>query len=179
MSSFILRPLEEHDQAKAVLAHHLLAQDNFSFLFDWTAESNWGEFIEMTNSMTDGKNLPPDRVRSVFLIAVNPNNQIVGRVSVRYELNPHLLNFGGHIGYAVLPDFRRQGIATRLLTEGLRLLAVDGTNRALVTCFEENPASAAVIEKVDGKLEDKRVFEERLFRRYWIETNQFAQGNSN
>lgn len=175
MSSFILRALEEHDEDQAVLAHHLLAQDNFSFLFDWTTESNWDEFIEMTNSMTAAINLPPDRVRSVFLVAVNPAGQIVGRLSVRYEMNPHLLNFGGHIGYAVLPDFRNQGIATQLLIEGLRLLALDGTEQALVTCFDENPASAAVIEKVGGKLEDKRVFEEKLFRRYWIETNQFVE----
>lgn len=175
MSSIILRNLEIGDEQQAISAHHELASEDFSFLFDWTAESNWSEFIEMTNSMPTGKNLQPGRVRSIFLVSANQTAQIVGRLSVRYEMNPHLLNFGGHIGYAVLREYRKQGIATQLLAEGLRLLAVNGTQLALVTCYDDNPASAGVIEKVGGKLEDKRIFEERLFRRYWIETNQFAE----
>jgi len=40
-----------------------------------------------------------------------------------------------------------------------------GIDRVLVTCEQDNPASARTIERCGGVLEDER----RTLRRYWIE----------
>jgi predicted acetyltransferase len=54
----------------------------------------------------------PNQVSSTFLLA-EVDGDIVGRVSIRHELNAYLPSVGGHIGYAVRPAYRRRGYAPR------------------------------------------------------------------
>jgi len=61
----------------------------------------------------------PIHVPSTFLFAFDAS-RIIGRVSIRHELNEFLLRVGGHIGYVVVPEFRRQGYATAILHQLLR-----------------------------------------------------------
>jgi predicted acetyltransferase len=93
-------------------------------------------------------------VPSTFLFAFDAS-RIVGRVAIRHELNAFLLRLGGHIGYVVVPEFRRRGYATRILRHALdiahRRLGID---RVLVTCDEDNVGSIKTIEKNGGVLEN-------------------------
>jgi predicted acetyltransferase len=96
---------------------------------------------------------------------------IVGRVSIRYELNDYLFRFGGHVGYAVAPSFRRRGYATEILRQTLPIVRSIGLKRILLTCDDDNVASQRVIEVNGGVLENV-VWEEGLRvpkRRYWID----------
>ncbi|MEI2820859.1 MAG: GNAT family N-acetyltransferase [Marmoricola sp.] len=92
-------------------------------------------------------------------------NEFVGSASIRHELNDWLLREGGHIGYSVRPSARRRGIATEALRQGLDLARGLGIDRALVTCKDDNLASAGTIEKNGGVLEN--VLDGN--RRYWID----------
>lgn len=94
------------------------------------------------------------------------DDQWLGRVSVRHDLNDHLLNEGGHIGYGVRPSARRRGIATQLMRAGLDVLRDRGVAQALVTCDDGNLGSATIIERAGGVLEDVR----DGTRRYWVPT---------
>ena len=47
-----------------------------------------------------GVDLPADRVRGAFLLAAT-GDQVVGRVSLRFELDDWLATHGGHIGYGI------------------------------------------------------------------------------
>jgi predicted acetyltransferase len=42
-------------------------------------------------------------------------SEVVGRISLRHELNEFLRTLGGHIGYVVRPTFRGSGIASETL----------------------------------------------------------------
>jgi hypothetical protein len=72
-------------------------------------------YLQVLAEQEQGTNpLSPQHVPSTFLFAF-VGTRIVGRVSIRHSLNQFLEREGGHIGYVVVPEFRRQGYATTIL----------------------------------------------------------------
>jgi len=128
-------------------------------------------YLQVLEDQRRGINLPPNHVPMTFLFAF-VETRIVGRVSIRHSLNDFLSRVGGHIGYVVVPEFRRRGHATTLLGRALRIAHEElGIARVLVTCADDNVGSIRTIEKNGGILESVvRGPEGRPIRRYWIET---------
>lgn len=165
----ILRPFECADTDEALAAQQELEADDFDFLLGYSARRGFDEYVEQLNAHEQGIGLPDGWVRSALLGAFI-DGQLVGRTSIRYELTSDLLHVGGHIGYAVRPDFRLRGYAGQILRRSLDVLAARGTEYALVTCDEENVASAKTIESCGGVLDDiVQVGEDRTMR-YWVAT---------
>jgi predicted acetyltransferase len=108
----------------------------------------------------------PGWVPCTFLWVVE-DGEYVGSLAVRHRLTDVLVREGGHIGYSVRPSARRRGIATAALTAALPLARGLGIDHALLTCDEDNVASARVIEANGGVLEDVR----DGVRRYWVPTS--------
>ena len=111
---------------------------------------------------------------SSFLFAFD-QGCIVGRASIRHALTPPLGSVAGHIGYAVLPEFRNRGYATQILRAAVHFANDElGLDRVLVTCDDDNAASIRVIEKNHGVFED--IYQgdmlRRPKRRYWIDTSR-------
>jgi predicted acetyltransferase len=109
---------------------------------------------------------PAGWVTGTYLWMVD-DEEVVGRISLRHDLTPWLLEVGGHIGYAVRPSARRRGFATRALALMLPIAAEHGINPVLVTCDDTNVASRRVIEANGGVLEDLR--NGKL--RFWVPTH--------
>jgi predicted acetyltransferase len=99
---------------------------------------------------------------------ITEGDSYLGAISLRHKLNDFLLRAGGHIGYGVRPSARGRGLATWALRSVLPHARALGLDKVLVTCDDSNPASARVIEKAGGVLEDVRDTELGLTRRYWI-----------
>jgi predicted acetyltransferase len=95
------------------------------------------------------------------------DGRVVGTIAVRHALTPSLLVEGGHIGYAVRPAARGQGIAREALGLALRLAASRGIDPVLVTCDASNIASARTITSCGGVLEDER----DGVLRHWVRTH--------
>jgi predicted acetyltransferase len=97
--------------------------------------------------------------------------EIIGTARLRPRLNAVLLRGGGQIGYDIRPSQRGKGYATRLLGMVLERARAAGLSRALVTCEKGNTASARVIVKNGGMLENEVAIEEEgvTMQRYWIE----------
>jgi predicted acetyltransferase len=164
-----LRPLRLEDEGDARRAHAELDGDRFAFLLDWDPSESWQVYLRKLERYKRGIDLPARWVRSTFLAAF-AGRELVGRVSVRHELNDFLLELGGHIGYCVRPQHRRRGYAGEILRQGLVIARAEGVDRVLVTCDEDNVASARVIERNGGVLEDVRANPEgSARRRYWID----------
>jgi predicted acetyltransferase len=150
----------------------MLAED-FYFLLFWEPTMSWSAFLASVNELQQGIIPPtaPHRVRSDQLAAV-VDGEIVGRVSVRFELNEYLSERGGHVGYGVAPAHRARGYATEILRQAVARLRAEGVARVLVTCDDNNMASARVFEKNGGVLESispPREGDDKFVRRYWIE----------
>ncbi len=158
-----LRPLTDDDEKDSLAAHEELAADDFSFLLDRGRVDTWPEYVALMRRWQRRDGLPADRVHAAFLVAqVGPD--VVGRVSLRFELNDHLRREGGHIGFGVRPAFRRRGYAGEMLRQSLVLTRAEGVERALLTCDDDNEASARTIMAAGGVEEPG----EAGVRRFWI-----------
>lgn len=99
------------------------------------------------------------------------DGRVIGTIAVRHALTPSLVAEGGHIGYAVAPGSRRQGVARAALGLALSLAAARGIDPVLVTCDATNTASARTITSCGGVLEDER----DGVLRHWIPTGAPAK----
>jgi predicted acetyltransferase len=159
--------LEDENEARD--AHAELEAEAFSFLLGWEADKPWPAYLDELDRIRRGVELPEGYVPATFLIA-EVDRALVGRVSVRHELNEFLANEGGHIGYAVRPQYRHRGYATEILRQSLIVARAEGVDRVLVTCDDDNMASATIIERLGGVLEDVRQGNDGIpKRRYWID----------
>jgi predicted acetyltransferase len=98
------------------------------------------------------------------------DEELVGRISIRHELNDALRIEGGHIGYDTVPSFRGRGVATEMLRQALPLARALGLTDVLVTCDDTNGASIRVIEKNGGTLRETKTLAAGKPRKryYWI-----------
>ncbi len=94
-------------------------------------------------------NPPPGFVCDTTYWAIS-QGEMVGRISVRHELNEFLSKVGGHIGYIVRPSARGQGVATEMLKQVLRAPVARSIGKLLLTCDEANLASERTILKCGG-----------------------------
>jgi predicted acetyltransferase len=96
----------------------------------------------------------------------------IGTLVIRHRLTPELTDIGGHIGYHVVPGWRRQGHATRMLAAGLLECGPFSLSRVLLTCTSDNEASRRVILANGGVYDDQRRGEDR----FWITLGQAYDG---
>jgi predicted acetyltransferase len=170
MSALTIRALREADEASALTAHAELAAEGFEFLQDIRMGECWSAYVQRVARWPSGDGLPDGWVPATFGVGVI-NERVIGRVLLRHRLTPFLAEIGGHIGYAVRPTDRRRGFASALLRNALLEAHDLGLDRVLLTCDEDNEASASVIEKCGGHFErlSELVDGSPVKRRYWIE----------
>ncbi len=162
-----LRALHPEDEPAAMAAHAELAAEGFIFLLDLDRAGSFADYLGLLEQQRAGRD--PDRVRASFLVA-EVAGRLVGRTSIRHTLDAFLAEQGGHVGFAVRPAQRRRGYATAILRGSLDVLAADGLASALVTCDDDNAASAATIERCGGSLTDRITVDGEVVRRYDVPT---------
>ncbi|MGO9082549.1 MAG: GNAT family N-acetyltransferase [Streptosporangiaceae bacterium] len=165
-----LRPPRPEDEAAFRAAHEVMAAEGFTFGLSLEPGMRWEAYLATLDERRRGVRVPGGWVSGTLLVA-DVAGQIVGRSSIRYELNDFLRREGGHIGYCVLPPGRRRGYATAILAQSLVIARAAGVDRVLVTCDDDNAGSRTVIERCGGRLENvvTGTPDGRRVRRYWID----------
>jgi predicted acetyltransferase len=139
------------------------------------ASMNSGDFdtdVRSALSHAKGIGLADGWVPAHTFWLVRNERTIIGVLQIRHSLTPFLEREGGHIGYSVRPSERGKGYATRMLGMALEEARRLGLKRVLITCDKRNVASARVIQKNGGRLENEiasRLPDRELTQRYWIE----------
>ena len=134
------------------------------------ALDDFDAYLARLRAIERGEELPPGDVpcSSFWLVA---GDRVVAVSRLRHRLTPELEREGGHIGYDVRPSARRRGHGTRLLGLVLERAHARGLRHVLLTCDDDNLASARIIEANGGRLQDVVPSPEggQPLRRYWIE----------
>lgn len=130
------------------------------------------DIIQKLKDNRDKTKLKPGYVPSYDYFIVD-DDKFIGRISIRTELTPALLQYSGNIGFGIHPKYWKQGYGTLALKQALEKAKDLGLkDKVLITCDDDNIGSYKIIEKNGGILENKVENEEDgerfLTRRYWI-----------
>lgn len=166
-------PLKEHEQR---------AFEYIQEFLDYKSEINGSGGLNRYNDYDqwlfklardlDIPNIPAGRVpANTFFFIRTSDEKIIGMINIRHRLNDFLLNRGGHIGYSIRPRERNKGYATIMLKKALVKCRELELKRVLITCDKLNIASARVIQKNHGILENEIYSEtfSECVQRYWID----------
>ncbi len=172
--NLVLRELGEQDEAAFLRGlERWHPEDVYAFSSVWAQTMSHAEHLKLLEDKKDRTKIPSSRVPTTVLYGF-VDGEIVGRLSVRHELNDELLRRGGHIGYVISPSMRGNGFANEMMRQSLLFCKNLGLEKVLVTCNDANVPSWKVIERNRGSLEDRRNDEKsgELYRRYWIDVNE-------
>lgn len=169
--TLVLRPLTKEDKEafnEGLLLFSDMEKDWYTFVLK--EGMSFEEMLTILEKNAKGIDIPKGRVPDSMLYAFL-DGKIIGRVSIRHELNDYLFNEGGNIGYSVATSYRKRGFASEMLKQAMIYCReILGLERLLLTCDDDNVGSYRVIEKNGGKLEGKNVSNDgtKIKRRYWI-----------
>lgn len=165
----ILRELKKTDEAAfKLLIEAWEDSPGFNMLFGLVEGMRFESYLSVLEDMK--VRALPGFVTSTALFGF-VGEEIVGKVNFRHSLNEKLLKVGGHIGYGVVSEHRGKGYASEMLRQTLALARLQGLDRVLITCDENNVASYKVIEKNGGVFENffDPMDGSSKKKRYWID----------
>jgi len=163
----LVKPAIEYKQSfiEAVKEFHLENQEHSLIISE--LEEDFDKLVRKYQNLEKGIGLKEGYVPETRLWLVE-ENEFIGWVAIRHSLSESLMKGGGHIGYKIRPTKRKMGYGSKILELALPTALKLGIKEALVTCDDDNVASAKIIEKNGGILENKVELSDKLVRRYWI-----------
>ena len=130
---------EHYDHGETHISASLgLSSMNYS---DWIDKLNNMSLIDKENGW--GRS-------NLYMVCFN--DQLIGLLNIRYEMNEELQNIYGNIGYGVRPSARNMGFATEILRHALKECKNHGMKKAVLGCVKSNIASSTVMLRCGGQL---------------------------
>ena len=154
------RPIKEYEP-KAVAFKQEFIENGETTINGSELLDQMDSYDEWIKSVTD--NISPDTVNPAWVVtdtyfAFDEDDNIVGIIDLRHELNDFLKDFG-NCGYSVRPSERRKGYATEMLKLILERASQIGMGKIQLSVERSNEPSVKTITKNGGKYERSFNFE--------------------
>ncbi len=165
----LIIPSEDYLQSY-IEAYDEYAENNVS-AYSFTDASSC-DIFEKFDRYRNERNLPTDRVgEDKYWLVDDERSLFIGEIAIRHRLNDALARRGGHIGYGIRSSEWNRGYGTKMLAMALEKAKDMRISPVLITCNDDNLASARVMEKNGFVLADRIMVwtdgKEILTRRYW------------
>ena len=176
MSKYILKKPDMSYEKQIMLYKEELVKNNsyFAGTSQLNKYDNVEKWILNCKLFETKETCPPIApIAHQYIYVDEEKNEIVGMIVIRVNAMEYAdcREYGGHIGYSVLPSRRRQGIGTQMLKDCLKICKnTFGLDRVMVNCFRDNEASEKII-LANGGIFDKEVYykpKTNYIKRYWI-----------
>ena len=105
---------------------------------------------------------------STFFSVRKSDGKIIGSIQLRHSLTDDLKKHGGHIGYGIRPTERRKGYGKQQLLLVLGVAKKMGIPKVMISCNQDNPASAHTIKSCGGILTEQNTYRGIAQLIYWI-----------
>lgn len=136
-------------------------------------EGRFDQWLQKTKDNDLGINLPKGYISNTKYWLLD-DDEYIGSFTLRHDINEHLMQCGGYIGYIIVPSKRGRGYAFAGLQLVFAEAAKHGLKRVLITCNTENDASFAVINRAKNMYGGKQIEDSHLEgfseHRMWINT---------
>ena len=141
----LIVPSEEYLQSYTE-AYYEYTENHVSTYF-FTDPSSCDIFVKFEKYRNE-RNLRPDRVgEDKYWLVDDEKTYFIGEIAIRHRLNDALALRGGHIGYGIRCSEWNRGFGTKMLELALEKAKEMHISPVLITCNDDNLASARVIEK--------------------------------
>ena len=113
----LIEPTIEYDrQIQAYRKEFLDSGDSMDGTSSLRRFENSQAWIDYINAHKDPLTVSDGHAPASQYVFIREEDQkIVGMIDIRFRLTDYLERFGGHIGYSVRPDHRKEGIGTAML----------------------------------------------------------------
>jgi len=173
MSSLVLRELKQQDEKAFFKAIEQTQATDPNFAHYYTKGMSFEQYLRVLASVKLGFEIPKDHVPASVLYAF-VGDWIVGRLTMRYNLNDPMGHVAGHIGYIVVPEFRKRGYSLEMLKQGLEVAKRADMPKILLTCDANDEASKKTIERAGGQFEN--TYQDASLKvpksRFWVDFNK-------
>lgn len=131
---------------------------------------SYHEWLDKVNSAHCSETSDLGVPATTYFTVRKTDGKIIGTIQLRHELDDYLRKRGGHIGYGIRPSERKKGYGSRQLALVLEKARALHIPRVMISCDQDNIASAKVAINNGGKLEWEGYDEEDGYIQiYWID----------
>ena len=145
---FLVEPNKQYQKTfeNYVLAYRKI-NDEYYFNKYKKALENFQDYLNNLQNYSRGNDLPQGEVVTSTFWLID-KKEVVGVVRIRHQE----VEYAGHIGYDISPDYRNRGYGFQILKLALGKAINIGIEEVILTCNIDNTDSKKIIEKNNGKL---------------------------
>ncbi len=146
----LIKPDPRFEASYRAYIEELGGEERYPFPMDFD-HRDFPAMLDRIDAFERGVGLPAGYVPSSTYWLVD-GDDLVGVSNLRHRLNRTLRECGGHIGLGIRPSRRSEGLGVELLSGTIAMARARGIEDLHIHCFAHNPASAAMIRRVGGRL---------------------------